>query len=153
MSLKRIIGSVALCGAILTSVGCSKAEPTDNFVEDDFPQPRISEDVVMETEFPEYDGDTEEIFATIKNNGDCDFGYGERFVLQKLDGEEWRYIATYGMFKMIAVSIPPSQEHEKVRFDLQEHVKLPLLPGRYRIGFPTDYEFEQPTPIAEFTVK
>lgn len=152
MSIKRIIGSVALCGAVLTAVGCSKAEPTDNFVEDDFPQPRISEVVVMETEFPEYDGGTEVINATIKNNGDSEYGYGERFVLQKLDGEEWRYIGVFGMFKMIAWGLPPGEEYPVI-FELKEHVKLPLLPGRYRIGFPTNQEGNQSTPVAEFTIK
>lgn len=153
MSLKRIISSVVLCGAVLTAVGCNKAESTDNFIKYDYPQLRISEDVVMETEFPEYDGSTEIIYATIKNNGDSDFYYGAHFVLQKLDGEEWRYIVVKGMFRGWASLIPPSQEHEKVSFELKDHVKLPLLPGRYRIGFPTDQEGDQPTPVAEFTVK
>lgn len=153
MSLKRIISFVMLFGAVLTAVGCGKAEPTDNFVAYYVPQPRIAEDVVMETEFPEYDGSTEIIYATIKNNSDSDYGYGERFDLQKLDGEEWRYIGVFGMFKAWGGLIPPSQDCV-VRFELKDHVKLPLLPGKYRIGFPSDQEYnEEPTPVAEFTVK
>lgn len=152
MFLKRIVGSVALCGAVLTAVGCNKAEPTDNFVAYDVPQLRISEVVVMETEFSEYDGGTEVIHASIKNNGDKDYGYGCRFVLQKLDGEEWRYIGVFGEFQLILFLLPPGEKYV-ISFELKDHVKLPLLPGTYRIGFPTDHEFELPTPVAEFTIR
>lgn len=151
MLLKKAITSVTLCAAVMTSVGC-KTTPKDNYVTGDYSQPIIAENITMETEFSEYDGSTEVIRATIVNNSDKEFGYGALFFLQKLDGEEWRFIVVQGLFQAWAGAVSPSKDC-KVRFELKDHVKLPLLPGTYRVGFPTGYEGASPTPVAEFTVK
>lgn len=148
MLVKRLICSFAVGCAVLMSVGC-KTVPKDDFVDIDMPQPIISEDIVMKTVYPEYDGGTEKIFATVVNNSDNEFGYGAQFFLQKLDEGEWRYISVSGYWKGWASAISP-KEDGKVGFDLKDHAKLPLLPGTYRIGFSGECKS---TPVAEFIVK
>lgn len=151
MFLKRIVGAVMLLELVLTAVGCKRAELTDDFADYDIPPLRITEEIEMKAEFPEYDSSARVIAVTIKNNSDSEYGYGERFVLQKLDGEEWRYIVVIGAFQLIACGLRPGEE-SPIYFNLAEHTNHPLLPGRYRIGFPTYYEGEY-TPVAEFTIK
>lgn len=150
MSLKRMVASAAVCSAVILSVGC-KSTGKDDFIEFDKPQPIIAENIVMETEFPEYDGDTERILVKLKNNTDEDFFYGRYFFLQKLDSDEWRYIGVSGDFQAILYSVPPAWDGWEY-FELKDHVKQPLQSGTYRIGFWVE-EGKQPTPVAEFTVK
>lgn len=130
--LKKVITSVTLCAAVMTSAGC-KTVQKDNYVTGDYLQPIIAENITMETEFSEYDGNTEVIRATVVNNSDKEFGYGAHFFLQKLDGEEWRFIVVQGLFQAWAGAVPPSEDCI-VHFEIKDHVKLPLLPGTYRIG-------------------
>lgn len=150
MSLKRMIAAVAVCGAVISSVGCRSARK-DDFIDSDRPQPIITENLVMETEFPEYNGNTETIRVKLKNNTDEDFRYGTYFFLQKLDGGEWRYIGVSGYFHAILCTVPPAWDGWEY-FELKDHVKQPLLSGTYRIGFWVE-EGKQSTPVAEFTVK
>ena len=140
-----------LFAALLTAVGCKKVEFTDDFAEYDIPEMVITDEIEMKAEFDEYDSSARVITATIKNNSDSEYVYGERFVLQKLDGEEWRYIVVIGRFQLLACLLQPGEEHT-IYFNLAEHTNHPLLPGKYRIGFPTDFEGEYTT-VAEFTVK
>lgn len=150
MYAKRVVCYIAVFGAVMMSAGCiSKAK--DDFLETDQPQPVIAENIVMETEFPEYDGNAEKIRVKLQNNNDEDFSYGKYFFLQKLDGEEWHHIGVSGNFSSLLYSIPPSWDGWEF-FELKDHVKQPLLPGKYRVGFWGD-EGHRPTPVAEFTVK
>lgn len=150
MFTKRIVCYIVVFGAVLVSVGC-KSTAKDDFLETDLPQPVITENIVMETEFPEYDGNEEKIHVKLKNNTDEDFSYGKNFFLQKLDSGRWRYIGVSGNFSTLLCIIPPSWNGWEF-FELKDHVKQPLLPGRYRVGFWGD-EGKKSTPIAEFTVK
>ncbi len=148
MTVKRIISSIMVCAAVFTLSSC-KSTVKDDFYEDDLPQPTISEIPEMTTEFTEYDGNTEKISVTITNNSNKNFNHGEQFFLQKLD-DEWRYIKCQGPWNLANYMIKPSQD-VITTFDLKEHVRLPLLPGLYRIGFYEDKG--ESTPVAEFTIK
>lgn len=149
--MKKAVGLIVLCAAMLMTVGC-KAEAKDNFVDVDFPPPVIAENVFMETEFPEYDGNTEKIHVKVKNDRDEEYSHGDYFFLQKLDGDEWRYLGVSGDFKLLKCILPPGWDGWDF-FQLKGHVKQPLLPGRYRIGYSGIVDEEMPTPVAEFTVK
>ncbi len=150
--MKKTIVALVVCVTILLT-GC--AGKKDNFISVDRQQPVIAENVEMTTEFTEYDGDTERIRVKLRNNRSEDFSYGAYFFLQKLDGDEWRYLGVSGNFNLLLYSVPPGWDGWE-SFQLKEHVKLPLLPGRYRIGWwseTTEDGSIRPTPVAEFTVK
>ncbi len=155
--MKKTIVALVVCVTILLT-GC--AGKKDNFIKDNFisvdrQQPVIAENVEMTTEFPEYDGNTEIIYAPLKNNGNEDFTHGSYYFLQKLDGDDWRYLGVSGNFNLLQAVIKPGED-ALGRFQLKDHVKLPLLPGRYRIGWwseATEDGSIEPTPVAEFTVK
>lgn len=149
MYVKRIICCIVMFSIVFILVGC-QSEGKDDFIDFDKSQPLITEDVVMETEFREYDGKTERIYVTLLNNRDKDFLHSKRFFLQKLDGNEWHYINVGGFFELVGCAAPPHWEGTRV-FDLKDHVKLPLRPGTYRIGYVKDND--EGTPVAEFTVK
>lgn len=149
--MKKHIITLFIC-AILLLTGCANRK--DDFISIDRPQPIIAENVEMATEFPKYDGNTEIIYAPLKNNGNKDFTHGSYYFLQKLDGDEWRYLGVSGNFNALLAVIEPGEDTLE-RFELKNHVELPLLPGEYRIGWWSTDENDnlKPTPVAEFTVK
>ncbi len=151
MLMRKALGSMLLCAAMLMAVGC-KPEVKDDFIDTEFPQPTIIEGVVMETELAEYDGNTERIRVKLRNDRDEDFTHGAYFFVQKLDGDEWRYLGVSGNFSTVTCSIPSGWDGWEF-FQLKDHVKQPLLPGKYRIGYSGIGDEDLPTPIAEFTVK
>lgn len=141
----------ALCAVLMLLAGCAAK---DDFIDVERPQPVIAENVEMSTEFSEYDGEVEKIYATVKNNGNKNFTHGSYYFLQKLDGNEWRYLGVSGRFDLLAKMTEPGNDSVGI-FQLKDHVKLPLLPGKYRIGWWSTDENDapEPTPVAEFTVK
>lgn len=152
MLVRKALGSMFLCAVMLMTVGCKENKEKDDFIDTEFPQPVIVENVVMETEFAEYDGNTERIRVKLRNDRDEDFTHGAYFFVQKLDGDEWRYLGVSGNFSTVTCSIPSGWDGWEF-FQLKDHVKQPLLPGKYRIGYSSFGHEELPTPVAEFTVK
>jgi len=152
-----ILSAVFVLAVILT--GCSSK--TDDFVDFDkagisMPdEPEAAKAVEATTEFPEYDGDVDEIVLLIANNSDEDFEFGEYYILQKLDEGEWKYINVFGVFLPLGISYPPSHSSHRT-IKLTEHIKQPLLPGRYRIGIgniDVGLGIHGTVAFAEFTIK
>lgn len=147
--LQKIISCVLIIVCAVTVLsGCGSAIK-DNFYEGEMEQPIISTNVTMQTEFPEYDKNTEKIITDISNNSsDEEYSYNAQFFLQKQVDGEWRYIICEGFWELKSCRLPPSYEGKQA-FNLKDHVKLPLSAGRYRLGFVVEHD----TPVAEFTVK
>ncbi len=150
----------AMCVMSFALTGCSQRQ--DDFI--DFEtidlsepgEPKIAEDVVLTTEFPEYEGNVDEIVLMITNNSDKEFSFGREFVLQKLDEGEWKYIQVFGIFTMLSFAYRPT-DSGPFTIKLKDHIDQPLLPGCYRIGIGEvnllDFSFPGEMAFAEFTIK
>ncbi|MDE7362325.1 MAG: hypothetical protein K2N38_10375 [Oscillospiraceae bacterium] len=156
---KSILTATAIC--VLSFALSSCTEKSDDYFEfsdlgiSEPNEPEVAEDVVMTTEFPEYDGNVDKIVLSVTNNSDEDFGFSDYYVLQKLDEGEWKYIKVFGQFTLLAGSHPPSLS-APLTIKLKDHIKQPLLPGQYRIGVGSinlDLSFNGALAYAEFTVK
>ncbi len=151
--MKLAVPACALFAAVMLS-GCNKYRPKKFYSDAVVPEQVISEDVTAKTEFPEYDRHVKKIKVIATNNGDTDFFFGEQYSLQKLEDGEWKYIVVGGIFPAIGRIFPASETSDHT-FSLEDHVKLPLPSGSYRIGVgfePYPMEFDRIV-YAEFTVK
>lgn len=157
--IKGIVTAAAICVMSFTLPGCSQR--SDNFI--DFAKydismpdgPEIAQGIEMTTEFPEYDGNVDEIVLLITNNSDEDFEFGKYYILQKLDEGEWKYIWVFGQFTLLTFIYPPSLSTTRT-IKLKDHIEQPLLPGRYRIGIgdiEMDLSIRGALAFAEFTIK
>ncbi len=151
--MKLAVTVCALLAAVMLS-GCNKYRPKTFYWDADIPEQVISEDVTAKTEFPEYDRRVKKIKVIATNNGDEDFFFGERYSLQKLEDGEWKYIFVGGIFPAIGRIFPASETSDHT-FSLEDHVKLPLPSGSYRIGvgFTASPNEHNRIAYAEFTVK
>lgn len=120
-----------LCAALLLLTGCAP-ERMDDFDDRELVAPLPVEGLTAQTEFSEYDGKVEKIYVIVNNDRDDMFCYGEYFRLQKNVDGEWRDIKIDGYFNALALIVQPRSESSVPVF-LKKHVKLPLLPGHYRI--------------------
>lgn len=154
--MKQIKFFALICVFITAAMfsGCSKNKSKPLFTDIILPEQNIAEDVTATAEFPEYDGDVEEIKIFVANNGERNFGTGEMFRMQKMENGEWRDLAVRGTFKAIAQIFEPGI-NSTYTAKLKDHVKLPLPSGEYRIGvgfeiYPTEDDL---IAFAEFTIK
>lgn len=157
--LKSVLTATAICVLSFALSGCT--EKSDDYFEfsdlgiSEPDEPEVAEDVVMTTEFPEYDGNVDKIVLSITNNSDKDFQFNDYYVLQKLDEGEWKYIKVFGKFTLLAGSYHPSLSAPlTIRF--KDHIKQPLLPGQYRIGVGSidlDLSFNGALAYTEFMIK
>lgn len=140
--------------ALLTAVMLTGCAPKDDLADYEFVEPPAVEGVTAQTEFSEYDGNTEVIYVTVTNDRDERLSFNNSFYLQKLVGDEWKPINVGGDFPLLDRTMP-AHAAGKVSVTLKDHVKLPLLPGQYRIWVGSGdgtYENDILVP-AEFTVK
>lgn len=154
MKIIRLAASACALLATMMLAGCDDSRSKKFFSDLDYPEQVISEDVTAKTEFPEYDRDVKKIKVIAANNGDMEFVFGEQYTLQKMEDGEWKYIAVQGRFTAIERVFPASKTSDYT-VNLEGHVKLPLLPGSYRIGLGFDpYPNEYSRIVyADFTVK
>lgn len=143
----------ALVCALLTAVMLTGCDDFDYY---EFIDYLPVENVTARTEFPEYSGDVEKITVIVNNDRDVKFACGsdQPFCIQKWSNEKWRPIKSGGAYHPTANFLYEHSE-SKVNVVLKDHVRLPLLPGRYRVwvgSFEGDYEYIEAVP-AEFTVK
>lgn len=139
---------------LLLLTGCAQTLK-DDFAEGyEYFTPPTVEGVTAQTEFAEYDGNTEVIYVTVINDTDEIFPVNEFFLLDKKVGDEWRRIRTEGFVYGFARKWEPHTT-ETFPIKLKDFTKLPLLPGHYRVwvgDLETDIEYIQAVP-AEFDVK
>ncbi len=125
---------ILMCVALLLITGCS---PKDDFDDHDHAELRPCENVAAVTEFEEYDGNIESITVFITNSSDKRFPLNDNFRLQKKVNDEWKAIKRYYDPESLIGDGTNREmlEHSEgaVCINLKEHVKLPLLPGQYRI--------------------
>ena len=153
----KILKFAAIAGVLAVAMltGCEKSySPKKLFSEYDYPERTIAEDVVVTTEFSEYDRSVEKIKLTVINNGDEALWSGEQFYLKKLEDGEWRNVAVGGRFPAIGYTYDPSTSLTYTA-TLKDHVKLPLPKGEYRVGFLFERSSEDCDYVSygEFTVK
>ena len=131
----KIRYTLVMFAVLLLLTGCS---PKDDFDDYDHAELRPSENVAAVTEFEEYDGNIESITVFITNGSDKRFPLNGNFRLQKKVNDEWKAIKRYYDPESLISDGTNREmlEHSEgaVCIDLKEHVKLPLLPGQYRIG-------------------
>ncbi|MDE7362326.1 MAG: hypothetical protein K2N38_10380 [Oscillospiraceae bacterium] len=142
---KRKFAAVLLA-ALLLLTGCA---PKDDFDDYEFVEYPPVENVSARTEFEEYDGDVELISVLVTNDRDERFSFGYHISLQKDVDGEWRPIRIIKEEYDLLARYMPEHCTLPLRFDLNKYVKLPLLPGRYRIWVGNEIE-KVP---AEFTIK
>lgn len=118
--------------ALLTAVTLTGCAPKDDFADYEFVEPPAVEGVTAQTEFSEYDGNTEVIYVMAANDSDERFPFGDLFYLQKLVGDEWKPIRVGGDSLCLDMAMP-AHTSGKISVKLKDHVKLPLLPGQYRV--------------------
>ena len=135
------------CAVLLLFTGCV-SEPKDDFADYEWVEPPAVEGVTMRTEFPEYNGDLETISVMVTNDRDERFGFNWTFSLQKMVQDEWKPIkVSYDRLTLEVNNMLPNTSGT-IMLDLKNHVKLPLLPGHYRIWIGTREQVS-----AEFDVK
>ena len=136
------------CAALLLLTGCAP-EPTDDFVDYEWVEPPAVEGLTLQTEFAEYDGNLEMI-GLVYASDYCDqrFGFDHTFRLQKKVRDEWKPIKVRYEEISLSNSYLVLKNAGTITLNLKDHVKLPLLPGHYRIWIGT---YEQVS--AEFDVK
>lgn len=122
-----------LCAALLLLTGCARRDDFgDGFASEFTP----AEAVTAKTEFPEYDGNVEEIKLIITNDGSEEWDYNVVFHLEKYDEDMggWRNIkfSDKMTWTLLACGISPS-ETVTVPIPLKGNYKQPLLPGQYRV--------------------
>ena len=140
----KIKFAVVICVVLLLLTGCAAK---DDFADYEFSEPPAVEGLTAETEFSEYDGDTEEIRVIVTNDCDTIFSFSEFFSLQKKVDGEWKPIKFGGKLNLIGSDMP-ARSTAPITFVLKDHVKLPLLPGQYRI-----WVGDSDRVSAEFTIK
>lgn len=135
------------CAVFLLLTGCV-SEPKDDFADYEWVEPPAVEGVTMQTEFPEYDGNIETIGLIFANDRDQRFGFDYTFRLQKKVQDEWKPIKVrYDRLTLESTNIMPNNAGT-IMLDLKDHIKLPLLPGHYRIWIGTREQVS-----AEFDIK
>lgn len=146
--MKKIILAASVLAFAMLLTGCASA-PVDDFADYEFVEPPTLEGVTAQAELTEYDGNTEKIIIMLTNDRDERFFFGESFVLQKRDNDKWRPLKIDGIIRDVSYAVLP-RSAGAISVLLKDHVKLPLLPGQYRmwIGSMDDEKVS-----AEFTVK
>jgi len=120
---------IMICTVLMLLTGCS---PQDDFADYKFEFPPV-ENVSARTEFDEYDTDVKEISVELTNGRDELFSFDYCMFLQKYVDGEWRWIRIIKEEWDLLDPYMPEHSTGGCTFDLKEFVKLPLLPGRYRI--------------------
>lgn len=143
-----------LCAALLLLTGCA-AKDEDSLADyDDFADYSVTEFLPVEflsaeTEFAEYDGNVEMIVVFLSNTADEEFHFDEWWRLEKEVNGEWKAIRFIKNLELDLLDRIMSRGTMDIWCNLKEHVKLPLLPGHYRIWVGGD---DERVP-AEFTIK
>lgn len=137
---------VFLSAVLLLLTGCSPKDDFDDYEIVEYPP---VENVSAKTEFDEYDGDTESIVVFITNDRDERFLFDYYISLQKDVDGVWRPIRIIKEVYDLVARYMSERSTMPLEFGLKEYVKLPLLPGRYRIWVGNERE-RLP---AEFTIK
>lgn len=159
---KRKFSSVLLASLLLLT-GCAPKDDSADYELDDFADYEVkelllSEEVTAKTEFSEYDGNTEMIKVTIANDTDHRLNMWDGFRLEKEVDGEWKAIKRYYDKTVENVLLPlPSQMPERCtytfEYELKDNIKLPLLPGQYRIWVCGVSGTDNEAVSAEFTIK
>lgn len=152
---RRIISTLIFSlMAALVLTGCAHKR---QLYTDYIPDQKVLEDMILTTEFSEYDGNTEKIKLLVTNNSDVDFYTGEQFLMQKKENGEWRGIGVGGRFFAIGIMLPSKMSNLYYTAVLKDHVLQPLPAGTYRIGLVDDYNEGYPEGLIvysnEFTIK
>lgn len=161
--------STLLLAALLLLTGCAPKDDfednefdnSDNYELDDFADYEVkellpSENVNAKTEFSEYDGNTEMIKVTIANDTDHRLDMWDGFRLEKEVDGEWKAIKVY-YDEVVDSTLMYRQMPERctytLEYELKDNVKLPLLPGQYRIWVCGVSGTDNEAVSAEFTIK
>lgn len=144
----KIKRAAILLTAFLLLTGCA---PKDDLADYELVEYPPIENVTARTEFDEYDGDVEEITVFITNDRDQRYYYDKFFQLQKNVDGEWKLIRSIReeYFSDLLGIYIPERYFTSINIKLKDDVKLPLLPGRYRIWVGGGGERVP----AEFTIK
>ena len=137
------------CAMLLLLTGCAYDDPMDGFFTRSKLKYETVENVIIETEFPEYPNYTPQIAVNITNNSSDDFLYEYVFQLQKEENGKWRDLINSGTYAQQKITVPANSTGKHTVF-LKGH--FPLMPdGNYRIGIGT----AEPSKYAwgEFAVK
>lgn len=138
-----------LFAAVMLS-GCARK---DDFADGFAPELTLSEFMTAKTEYPEYDGNVEEIKLIITNNGSEEWGYNVVFHLEKYDEDMdgWRNInfSRQMEWTLLSMGVLPSETVAEI-ISLKDNFKQPLLPGRYRV---VKYGDRDEAVAAEFKIK
>lgn len=123
------------CAALLLFTGCV-SEPKDDFADYEFVEPLPVEGVTAQTEFAEYGGNVEDLCIIVTNDSDEDFHCDPReFYLNKKVGDQWKPIKVGGFYNSIVMDtcVSPHSAEKIYLIEIEDHTKLPLLSGHYRI--------------------
>lgn len=126
---------VLFCAALLLLTGCV-SEPKDDFADYEWVEPPAVEGVTAQTEFAEYDRNLKDLRVIVTNDSDEEFEYDSRiFYLNKKVGDQWKPININGSHYPINLGehVSPHSIGEIRLREIEDHFKLPLLPGHYRI--------------------
>ena len=134
-----------LFAVLLLLTGCS---PKDDFADYEFVEYPPVENVSAKTEFDEYDRDMDYITVLLTNDRDERFSFNYFISLQKDVDGEWRSIRIIKEVYDLLANYMPEHSTIPLYFDLEEYVKFPLQPGRYRIWVGGSEKVP-----AEFTIK
>ncbi|MBD5384461.1 MAG: hypothetical protein HDR72_05635 [Ruminococcaceae bacterium] len=143
--MSKIKYLVFLCTVLLLLTGCS---PKDDFADYEVVEYPPVENVSAKTEFDEYDRDMDHITVLLTNDRDERFSFNYFISLQKDVDGEWRPIRIIKEEYDLLARYMPERSTMPLYLDLEEYVKLPLLPGRYRIWVGGSEKVP-----AEFTIK
>lgn len=143
--LKKVCAA-ALAAVLLLLTGCSSGDDFDDYSVTERPP---VENVSAKTEFAEYDGNTEMIRVFLKNDRNEMFYFDNHWWLQKETESGWKPIRFIKERSWTLESSRMPHGTIGITCNLKEYIKLPLLPGRYRLLVGGEGE----RVYAEFTVK
>lgn len=129
--LKRRYAS-ALWAVLLFLTGCA-GKAKDDFADYSVTEYPPIEYLSAETEFPEYDGSTEGLCVFLTNDRDEDFHFDCEWRLDKDVDGEWRAIRFIKDREIKLVDYYMQRDTVPIWCDLKKYVRLPLIPGHYRI--------------------
>lgn len=144
--MHKIKFTLALCAAFLLLTGCAAKDDFADYSVTEYPP---ADYLSAETEFSEYDGTVETIWAFVTTDRDEDFYFDYWWMLEKEVDGEWKAIRFTKETRDFDCAARSTRSTASIQCDLKGNIKQPLLPGHYRLWVGGD---DGRVP-AEFTVK
>ena len=121
--------TAVLCALLLLLTGCAAKDDFADYSVTEYPP---IEYLSAETEFAEYDGNTEAIYVFLTNDRDEYFHFDYNWWLEKEVDGEWRAIKFIAEREYTLEANYMPRGTASIWCELKGNVKQPLLPGHYR---------------------